>query len=223
MADLAKYPRWGNDIADVNNHISGIDGELWERFNLYRNDVRAETGIAIGVSSGYRSYDEQVYLYNCYQERLRTGKCKCGSCNLAAVPGSSPHNFGEAIDQHPDYDVSPAIQRAAERWGLWFPVLSPQREPWHIELISRRKPGYPMPPLPAQPQPSEDPMAQPFIANSPQGELAIFYPGTPFRVHLKNDEAVTKALGRPPFGMGLSAVGQIDQWFFDNTEKVASG
>lgn len=220
MADLAKYPRWSNDTPDVNQHVSGIQNELWERFNLYRNDVRGSTGIAIGVTSGYRSNAEQKYLYDCYQGKLRTGRCACGSCNLAAPPGSSNHNRGLAIDQNPNFDASPRIVEAARRWGLWFPVPS---EHWHIEMISTRQPNYKMPPLPAAPQPGEDPMANPFVGRKTgdpkHGEIAIFYPGTPFRVPLRSDDDVRRALTKPPFGMGLTSA-EIDPWFFANTEPV---
>lgn len=64
-------------------------------------------------------------------------------------------------------------------------------------------------------------MPDPFIGRNPKtGEIAIFYPGTPFRTHLKTNEDTAQAQGKPPFGMGLVAVGDIDPWFFRNTERV---
>lgn len=42
-----------------------------------------------GSMSSYRTYDEQVYLYRLYQE---------GRGNLAAIPGTSNHGWGIAVD-----------------------------------------------------------------------------------------------------------------------------
>lgn len=45
--------------------------------------------VPTGSMSSYRTYDEQVYLYRLYQE---------GKGNLAAVPGTSNHGWGVAVD-----------------------------------------------------------------------------------------------------------------------------
>ena len=52
------------------------------------------------VGSGYRSYERQVYFYECYKNK------NCNSGNLAAVPGRSNHGWGAAVD----------INRAASGW-----------------------------------------------------------------------------------------------------------
>ncbi len=49
-------------------------------------------GVGIGIVSGFRSYEEQEYLYACYTN------CNCNNCNLAARPGFSNHNSGHALD-----------------------------------------------------------------------------------------------------------------------------
>lgn len=96
----------------------------------------------IGVSSAYRSYDEQARLRQRY---LR------GEGPPAARPGTSEHNFGRAVD----FDVSPNsrseyafMQEIARGGGFWFPIRS---EPWHAELDPDRGP------LPDDPE--EDDMA----------------------------------------------------------------
>lgn len=52
----------------------------------------AADGVNIVVVSGFRTYAEQQYLYNCYVN------CNCNNCNLAAKPGYSNHQSGHALD-----------------------------------------------------------------------------------------------------------------------------
>lgn len=49
-------------------------------------------GVGLGIVSGFRSFEEQEYLYGCYIN------CNCNNCNLAARPGYSNHNSGHALD-----------------------------------------------------------------------------------------------------------------------------
>jgi MYXO-CTERM domain-containing protein len=49
-------------------------------------------GIQLRVVSGFRTYAQQQYLYNCYRN------CNCNGCNLAARPGYSNHQSGHALD-----------------------------------------------------------------------------------------------------------------------------
>ena len=49
-------------------------------------------GVDLNLESGFRTYAEQEYLYNCYKN------CNCNSCNLAAKPGYSNHQSGHAVD-----------------------------------------------------------------------------------------------------------------------------
>jgi len=51
-------------------------------------------GIPLILNSGFRTYEEQQHLYNCYHH-CTSG---CGSCNLAARPGYSNHEDGHAVD-----------------------------------------------------------------------------------------------------------------------------
>ena len=52
----------------------------------------AKAGVTIKVVSGFRTMDEQKYLYNCYIN------CNCNNCNEAAKPGYSNHQSGHALD-----------------------------------------------------------------------------------------------------------------------------
>ncbi|HEY3446585.1 MAG TPA: M15 family metallopeptidase [Myxococcales bacterium] len=49
-------------------------------------------GVHLQVVSGFRTWAEQEYFYNCYVN------CNCNSCNLAAKPGYSNHQSGHALD-----------------------------------------------------------------------------------------------------------------------------
>lgn len=55
-------------------------------------EAAAADGVSITVVSGFRTYDQQEYLYNCYIN------CNCNNCNLAAPPGYSNHQSGHALD-----------------------------------------------------------------------------------------------------------------------------
>jgi zinc D-Ala-D-Ala carboxypeptidase len=84
----------------------------------------AADGISIRITDSYRSYDEQVDLAE------RKGLYKNGG--LAAVPGTSPHGWGMAVDA----DVRDAatlqwLKVNGPRFG-W--VETTPREPWHWEF-----------------------------------------------------------------------------------------
>ena len=92
-----------------------------DAFKSMRSAAAAE-GVDIGVTDSYRTYDQQVEL------AARKGLWKDGG--YAAVPGTSPHGWGMALD----LDVSPAglawVRANAARFG--FEETTP-REPWHWE------------------------------------------------------------------------------------------
>lgn len=87
------------------------------------------------VSSGYRSYSEQVYLWNLYGPPR------------AARPGFSKHETGEAVDFHLTGSLTwSKVHAGAAMFGLHFPL---DYEDWHSEL----DPAW----VPA-PEPPEDDM-----------------------------------------------------------------
>lgn len=92
-----------------------------QAFKAMRAAAAAE-GIDIGVTDSYRGYDEQVDLVR------RKGLYSQGG--YAAVPGTSPHGWGLAVD----VDVTPGglawLRANAARFGY---VEDVPREPWHWE------------------------------------------------------------------------------------------
>ncbi|MFN3428585.1 MAG: peptidoglycan-binding protein [Candidatus Sericytochromatia bacterium] len=78
----------------------------------------AADGVQLRITSGYRSYAEQVHLYNLY---------KSGKGNIAAKPGTSNHETGDAIDFTNTPGAWAWLKRNSQRFG--FKNFDP--EPWH--------------------------------------------------------------------------------------------
>lgn len=88
-------------------------------------DAEAATGQKAVLQSGYRSREEQAAAYNRF---LR------GQTALAAPPGRSRHEFGEAVDLAPG-PVLDWLHRNAHRYGLEFLRGSAfARDPIHVQL-----------------------------------------------------------------------------------------
>lgn len=80
-----KNIRQGSDYAIVSSTVSGAFQTLAER-------MRTKYGWTMTASSSFRSYEDQVRLYNCYINQ------NCNNGNLASQPGTSLHESGLAID-----------------------------------------------------------------------------------------------------------------------------
>lgn len=85
----------------------------------------AGDGVTIKVNSGFRTMEEQQYLYNCYIN------CNCNNCNLAAKPGYSNHQSGHALDLNTGgAGVYNWLVNHGGAWGFEATVPS---EDWHWE------------------------------------------------------------------------------------------
>jgi hypothetical protein len=83
----------------------------------------AQQGVAVSVTDSYRSYDSQVEL------AARKGLSQNGG--LAAVPGTSEHGWGLAVDM----DVNGAGMAWLKANGATYGWVQPStREPWHWEF-----------------------------------------------------------------------------------------
>lgn len=95
----------------------------------------AKAGVHLRVRSGFRSQEEQQYLYACYTS------CSCNGCNLAAKPGYSNHQSGEALDLNTRAPgVYKWLAKNAGRFGFVRTVAS---EPWHWEFRGAAPAGGP--------------------------------------------------------------------------------
>jgi zinc D-Ala-D-Ala carboxypeptidase len=83
----------------------------------------AQQGVSISVTDSYRNYDSQVELAS------RKGLSQNGG--LAAVPGTSEHGWGLAVDM----DVNGAGMAWLKANGATYGWVQPTtREPWHWEF-----------------------------------------------------------------------------------------
>jgi zinc D-Ala-D-Ala carboxypeptidase len=83
----------------------------------------AQQGVSISVTDSYRNYDSQVEL------AARKGLSQNGG--LAAVPGTSEHGWGLAVDM----DVNGAGMAWLRANGATYGWVQPTtREPWHWEF-----------------------------------------------------------------------------------------
>ncbi len=76
-----------------------------------------------GPFSAYRSYAQQLYLYNLYLS---------GQGNLAAPPGTSSHEYGYALDL-----AEPSMRAVVDQIGAsygWAKIEAPE-EWWHINYV----------------------------------------------------------------------------------------
>lgn len=103
-----------------------VDGKLVEyrtaeAFQAMRA-AASRDGVRISIVSGFRTMDQQRYLYNLY---------RAGRGNLAARPGYSNHQSGLALDLNTSSGgVLNWLNRNGARYGFRRTVPS---EPWHWE------------------------------------------------------------------------------------------
>ncbi len=118
-------------------------GPLWEMIAAAKKD-----GIKLWMTSGYRSYYDQQYIYNGYVKR--DGQEKADT--YSARPGHSEHQTGLAYDLNDldhDFGDTPEGQWVAEnchKYGfiLRYPkgkeeITGYMYEPWHIRYLGVEK------------------------------------------------------------------------------------
>lgn len=116
----------GNLSASVLAPIGG--GYYLERgaaaaFNAMATAAQKRWGRRVSVVAGYRTYSKQVYFWNLYRS---------GRGNLAAVPGTSNHGWGLAVDLASQWDRW-AVDQIGRSYGyakIWSDAPS---EWWHIK------------------------------------------------------------------------------------------
>ena len=103
-------------------------------FDQLNAAFKAAIGQNIGITDGYRSYDEQV-------------QCRLEKGSLCANPGTSNHGWGKAVDIGGCCGVNTGVGAAfrwltanAGRYGwnhpAWAQASGSKPEPWHWEYGS---------------------------------------------------------------------------------------
>ncbi len=95
----------------------------------------ARDGVGIRINSGFRTQQEQQYLYSCYRN------CNCNSCNLAAAPGYSNHQSGSALDLNTS--VGAVFNWLNAHGGAYGFARTVPSEPWHWEYMGGGPGGGP--------------------------------------------------------------------------------
>lgn len=98
---------------------TGLNPAFLAQYNAYN----ASLGNIIKITSGWRSYADQVRLY---AEKGAYSSSHAG----AARPGTSMHEKGLAIDHSPASNES--MRRLASTFGLRYPMGN---EPWHVQPV----------------------------------------------------------------------------------------
>jgi LysM repeat protein len=104
-------------------YLASNAAAAWEAM---RQESLAVYGIDLypdGTLSGYRSYAQQLYLYNLYLS---------GQGSLAAVPGTSSHEYGIALDLAEPY-MRTVVDQIGGSYG-WAKTEAPD-EWWHINYV----------------------------------------------------------------------------------------
>ncbi|MCM3659466.1 M15 family metallopeptidase [Georgenia satyanarayanai] len=120
--DLAMYGN-GKIPAQALAPIGATGHSMWApaaaNFEKLLADAKAD-GVDIGINDSYRTYERQLELEN------RLGLLKDGG--LAAVPGTSNHGWGRALDLHLDGEALAWMRANGEKYGF---VEDTPRETWH--------------------------------------------------------------------------------------------
>lgn len=117
-------PVAGPALAAGPSRLTGDTSGLNDTLRAALEQVAQQLGQPVEVKSGFRSRAEQAELYQRYLN---------GTGNLAAPPGSSNHESGNAADVYVNGVAlanAPGGRAAATAAGLGFPVGG---EPWHTE------------------------------------------------------------------------------------------
>jgi LysM repeat protein len=102
----------------ASNAAAAWEAMRQESLRLYGIDLYPD-----GTLSGYRSYAQQLYLYNLYLS---------GQGSLAAVPGTSSHEYGIALDLAEPY-MRTVLDQIGASYG-WAKTEAPD-EWWHVNYI----------------------------------------------------------------------------------------
>ena len=102
----------------ASNAAAAWEAMRQESLSVYGIDLYPD-----GTLSGYRSYAQQLYLYDLYLS---------GQGSLAAVPGTSVHEYGTAVDLAEPY-MRTIVDEIGGAYG-WAKIEAPD-EWWHVNYV----------------------------------------------------------------------------------------
>lgn len=120
MSENGKLP--ASDLAPIKQGQLRKDcAAAWNAMNVEARKLGLEL-VPTGSRSSYRTYEQQVELYQDYLN---------GDGALAAVPGTSNHGWGTAVDT-PDQRYWDMIARIGTKYGYSKAWSDAPSEPWHV-------------------------------------------------------------------------------------------
>lgn len=111
------------------DRIKDMEPEMQQRLINAAIEYKRATGKTMQINSTVRYTEEQ---------RALRAKYEAGKGALAARPGSSPHEFGRAIDIQRDQAIELDNLGILERNGLGRPLKHRSDEQHHVEAIERK-------------------------------------------------------------------------------------
>lgn len=101
--------------------LDGVYGPVKSSFERMASEYYSKTGKNLLVTSGFRTHQEQIAL-------------KRRKPNFAATPGTSPHEFGYAIDVNSPNANALDKMGLLSKYGFTRPAIK-KGEPWHLEPV----------------------------------------------------------------------------------------
>jgi len=120
---VAILPQHLTSPGEADNHMLQATACAFGR--MY--DAAKKSGIILKISSGFRTLARQQYFWNCYKTK------SCNNGNLAAVPGTSNHGTGIALDLNTGAMSSPTYRWLAANAKKFGFVRTVPSEDWHWE------------------------------------------------------------------------------------------
>jgi hypothetical protein len=120
MASNGQLPP--SDLAPIaQGQLATAPAAAWNAMNMEARRRGLEL-VPTGSASSYRTFAQQEQLYAAYLN---------GTGALAAVPGTSNHGWGTAVDT-PDQRYWDMIQQIGAAFGYQKQWSDAQSEPWHV-------------------------------------------------------------------------------------------
>jgi len=115
------------NIVDVGGEVEQITLESLPAFQALLDAARA-AGIGLALRSGFRTFGEQKRLFDGFKAGLP-------GFNLAASPGKSNHQHGQAFDLNvSEFEGNPIYDWLAKNAPKLGFIRTVNKEPWHWEL-----------------------------------------------------------------------------------------